>query len=327
MNRQTAESIEDEAAEWLARLDRHGDEPELQARFEEWLAGDTRREGALAQARAAWRLIDDHFGGESRTVENRDPEIERFPVSRERHTRRGFILGGGAAIAASLVMGLAFNWTSETYETRTGEIRRVPLADGSTVAINTETKLSVRLKEKERVVRLDHGEAFFQVAKDRARPFTVEAGRLRVRALGTAFSVREWGNGADILVSEGVVEAWTSGAEGNLIRIPAGKKAFIANNAGVFQRNDDPTQIERALAWRAGQIDLDGDPLVKAIAEFNRYNSRKIVLLDQSIANEPLYGIFRTDGPHSFAQAIHDGFGIAVDYSNPDEIRIGRPSS
>jgi transmembrane sensor len=323
MGRQGAESIEDEAAEWVARLDRHGHSPALKKLLDEWLAGDTRREGALVQARAAWKLINDQIG----LARREEPAEFEFPAEAGGLTRRRALWAGGAAIAASLIGGLVFTWSGRSYETTTGEIRRMPLADGSIVALNTETKLAVMLGERARVVRIDRGEAFFQVAKDRTRPFTAEAGKIRVRAVGTAFSVRLWENGADVLVSEGVVEAWTYGAEGNLIRISAGHQAFIANDAGTLQNAGDPAAIDRALAWRSGQIDLAGDPLSHAVAEFNRYNMRKIVLTDESIGVEPLYGIFRTDDPKGFAEAIHQGFGASIDYSVAGEIRIGRPKS
>ncbi|WP_163220431.1 FecR domain-containing protein, partial [Citrobacter freundii] len=71
---------------------------------------------------------------------------------------------------------------------------------------------SVDLEAAQRLVRIRQGELWFQVAKDSKRPFLVEAGKIRVQAVGTAFAVRRRQAGADIFVTEGVVEAWTSGA-------------------------------------------------------------------------------------------------------------------
>src|SRR3546814_10232647 len=100
-----------------------------------------------------------------------------------------------------------------SYATSGGEIRRGPLADGSIAAINTASAIDVKLDDAARHVRVVEGEAWFQVARDKQRPFVVAAGRARVRAVGTAFSVRRRAGGADVLVTVGGVEVWADGAE------------------------------------------------------------------------------------------------------------------
>ncbi|MBY8821551.1 FecR family protein [Sphingomonas colocasiae] len=322
--RQSAEAIEDEAADWLARIDRHGRTPELQAELEHWLAGDTRRRGALLQAEAAWNLLVGDF-----PVLEREDGGAPAPIASGMFSRRRLIVSGGAAaLAASVAGGVLLIGRGEDYDTAIGEIRRVPLADGSVATINSDSRLSVALEAERRIVRLNEGEAWFQVAHDKARPFIAEAGRIRVRAVGTAFAVRrrEDGKGsvggAEILVTEGVVEAWADGAEGQAIRLTAGQRAFVADNAAVTGRADAPAEVTRALAWRAGQIDLAGESLAHALAEFNRYNGVKLVLTDRALANEPLYGVFRVDDPQGFADALHRGFDVPVKVEG-NEIRIG----
>ncbi|MGV3482365.1 MAG: FecR family protein [Sphingobium sp.] len=323
--RQSAEAIENEAADWLARLDRHGPTPELLAELDRWLAGDTRRRGALLQAEAAWNLLVGEFAAPA----EREAGILPMPSTSGLFSRRRLIASGGAAaLAASVAGGALLIGRGEGYDTAIGEIRRVPLADGSIATINSASRLTVALAPERRTVRLDEGEAWFQVAHDQARPFVAEAGRIRVRAVGTAFAVRrraEGGSGisgAEILVTEGVVEAWADGAEGQAIRLSAGQRAFVADNAAVTGRADAPAEVTRALAWRAGQIDLAGESLAHAIAEFNRYNGVKLVLTDKTLANEPLYGVFRVDDPQSFADAVHRGFEVPVKTAG-NEIRIG----
>ncbi len=323
--RQSAEAIEDEAADWLARLDRHGRTPELLAELDRWLAGDTRRRGALLQAEAAWNLLVGDF-----PAAEREDAVTPAPATSGLFSRRRLIVSGGAAaLAASVAGGMLLIGRGEEYDTAIGEIRRVPLADGSIATINSASRLTVALAPERRIVRLSEGEAWFQVAHDRARPFVAEAGRIRVRAVGTAFAVRrrEDGKGsvggAEILVTEGVVEAWVDGAEGQAIRLSAGQRAFVADNAAVTGRSDAPAEITRALAWRAGQIDLAGESLAHAIGEFNRYNAVKLVLADPALGREPLYGVFRVDDPQSFADAVRRGFEVPVTASET-EIRIGR---
>lgn len=316
----SASLMRDEAATWVARMDAGNwgdvDEAELQA----WLDGDARRRGALLQAQAAWMTLDKPVAEAERSGAGGDVSAEPVvPFSRRR-----FFMGAGGAIAASVAFALAWNLGGTAYETSVGEIRRVPLADGSVAAINTASKIEVALAEKRRSVVLDRGEAWFQVAKDPERPFVVEAGRVRVQAVGTAFSVRRRDNGAEVLVTEGVVEAWADGAEGNRIRLTAGQSAFVADNAAIERAAAVPSSVDRKLAWRSGKIDLLGETLSGAIAEFNRYNQRQIILADPALGSEQFDGVFRTDDPEGFAIAVKSALDVPVDVSGSSEIRIGQ---
>src|SRR5690606_37574017 len=93
------------------------------------------------------------------------------------------------------------------YNTRLGELKVAPLADGSVMTLNTASRVVVDFTETRRVVRLLEGESLFDVAKDASRPFLVEAGGTEVRAVGTSFTVRRLGDApVQVLVREGVVE-------------------------------------------------------------------------------------------------------------------------
>jgi transmembrane sensor len=315
MTLQNAREIQDEAARWAARMDGAdwGDADE--AELAHWLEADSRRQGALLQAQAAWATLD-----------NLDTTADREErLSFLRAPRRGFLIGGGAAIAASIA-GTAFLFGGgANYGTEIGEIRRVPLADGSTMVINTGSQALVDLEEARRLVRIRQGELWFQVAKDTKRPFVVEAGKVRVQAVGTAFAVRRREAGADVFVTEGVVEAWAEDATAPHIRIAAGEHAFVADNAAVLRSPASATSVYRALAWREGKIDLAGVTLADAAAEFNRYNHRQLVIVDPAIAGESFDGTLRTNDLEGFAMAVQESLGVPIDLGDPDEIRIGRP--
>ena len=318
--RQTADEIETDAARWVMRLDREGQAPALTADLEAWLAGDVRRAGALLQAEAAWALLD---RGRMLNHGERGASRRHRPVQLG---RRQLLIGGGAAIAAGVVGLVAYRPSTDHYGTALGEIRRVPLADGSTVAINTASTVDIELAPKLRRVRLDKGEAWFQVAKDPSRPFLVEAGAVRVQAVGTAFSVRRRDGGAEVLVTEGVVKVWATSAAGQVTRLAAGERAFVADNAAVSETAAEPSEVDRQLAWRAGKIDLAGETLGQAVTEFNRYNARSLVVADAALSGERLYGIFRIDDPEGFAQAVASSLGASVSLSDPTRVVIGGDS-
>ncbi|PLR22981.1 iron dicitrate transport regulator FecR [Caulobacter zeae] len=296
--RESAADIEAAAARWVVRADRGDLDP---AELEAWLAGDTRRQGAFVRAQAAWGLLD----------RGRALGVEETP-QRPRVDRRGLLAGLGLAAAACVAVIVAPRLLAARYGTAVGEIRRVPLADGSLAAINTDTALEVAMKPRRREVRLDRGEAWFQVAKDAERPFVVESGPVRVRAVGTAFSVRRRDGGCEVLVTEGVVEVWSEGAGEAPRRVTAGERVFASDSAGAARPVPASLEITRELAWREGQIVLDGEAFGAAAEEFNRYNARKIVIADPALAEQKLVGWFRTNEPESFARAAAASFGARV---------------
>lgn len=317
MNRSRTQEIDDIAAHWVARMDSDSWTDADDAELGRWCALDPRHAGALLQAQALWATLGEEQAAEA----GNDGDVE---IPQRAVWSRRWMLGGSGALAASVAAAIFFRSPDTSYATAVGEIRRVPLADGSTAAINTDSKIAVALAETRRSVTLEKGEAWFQVAKDAKRPFVVEAGNVLVQAVGTAFSVRRREGGADVIVTEGVVEAWAKGADGQKIRITAGDMAFIADNAAVERGTvaDNAPTAERALAWRSGKIDLAGTRVDEAIAEFNRYNVRQIVLRDPALAAERVDGVFRTDDPIGFARVIAGSFDASLDVSNSAEIRI-----
>jgi transmembrane sensor len=302
--RERAADIEAEAARWVVRTDRGDLTAAERAELELWLAGDTRRRGAYVRASAAWSLLD---GADA-----------LMPAAREKSglisvlRRRDVLAGLSAAAAACAAVVIGPRVTAVKYATALGEIRRVPLADGSMAAINTSSSLGVSLRPEVRRIKLDRGEAWFQVAKEPDRPFVVESGSVRVRAVGTAFSVRRHEDGSDVLVTEGVVEAWSQKSPDSRIRLTAGERTFVSDAAGAAPPATAGPAIARNLAWREGQIVLEGEPLVDAVAEFNRYNERKIVIADPSLQGERLVGWFRTNDPEGFAKAAAASLGAGV---------------
>lgn len=304
--RETAQAISDRAAAWVARMDREGHDPAARAELKAWLAGDDRRRGAYFRAKAAWSMLD------RATVLGAGlaPSHEVEAVGDAGFSRRRFLWGGGAAAAAAaaLVVGLTgvdfLDVPDQQIRTAIGEIRRVPLSDGSLAAVNTQTSLDVTMRPAARHVALKAGEAWFQVAKDRARPFVVEVDDLRVRAVGTAFAVRRTGSGIDVQVTEGVVEVWRVGNETDIQRVAAGARAFVMPDKAIMPVVAANEEIDKALAWRTGQLVFDGDTVAEAVAEFNRYNTRKIEVAGDSLAGQKMIGRFRTNEPDAFARAV-----------------------
>ena len=95
--------------------------------------------------------------------------------------------------------------STPTIETQASEWRSLTLNDGSFVSVGPRTELRDRFGQEQRLLSLSHGEALFQVAKDPARPFIVEAGLAVVHATGTRFAVSRREGDVTVTVEEGTV--------------------------------------------------------------------------------------------------------------------------
>lgn len=307
--------VEETAAAWALR---HPLDESERVALETWLAEDRRHAGALLRAQAALSAIDRAVAGNDTSANS------LLPASAPATTRRWVLAGAGGALAAGIagVVGWPL-LVGERVETARGEIRRLPLKDGSVAAIDTSSELRVVMASDSRRVTLGKGQAWFQVAKDKSRPFIVDAGIAQVRAVGTAFSVRRTADGVQVAVTEGKVAAWARDASGTMTILEAGQFATFRTGAAAPVTGTAPAAIERSLAWRTGEIALDNDTLASAVDQFNRYNRRQFVIVDRDLANERLVGLFQLDNPDTFAATLATSLDVAVT-STPTEIRLAR---
>ncbi len=327
--------IDAEAAEWVARRAGRTD-PVIEQAFQAWHDADRRHAGAYLRAEAAWMLLDRAqvltHGHVANSAVPTAPQADILssplvmPPAPVRHyvrpTRRHVLMGGFAASAAA-VLGIGYLATGrDSYETRRGELRNVPLSDRSLAAINTDSHLKVAMGETSRKVQLVKGEAWFEVAKNPDAPFIVSAGDIRVRAVGTAFSVRRHADGADVLVTEGTVETWSVRDPHKRTRLSAGSRAFVAEAAEPVAVIAQPEEIDRKLAWREREIILREESLAAAALDFNRYNDQQIIIADAALQDIKLVGGFQVDRPEAFARAVHSAFGVPVSIRH-DRIIIG----
>lgn len=297
-----AHDIDETAADWAVRLDRGEMAEDERAVLEAWLAADRRHRGALVRAQAGLSLIDNARAPRPEIVPFPEPvrSAPRWrPFSRPAHA---FGLAAAACAAAVALTWLVIPGVGR-FDTRAGEIRRVTLDDGSVAIINARSDINVAYEDAERRIDVESGEAWFQVAHNKARPFVVAAGPIRVRATGTAFAVRSEGGEVRVVVTEGTVLVWREG-ETRRWPLAAGQQALIAADrpeAPVAARETGPAQ---PLAWRDGGLTLRDMTVRDAVAEFNRYNRRQILVADEGIAASRMTGYFRLDNPEEFGQAV-----------------------
>lgn len=298
--------IEAQAAVWATKLDAapDRDHPGL----DEWFAEDPRHAGALLRAQA---LLAAFTPPASNPVTQTDEAAPRRP----RWPRRALLGGGVSAVAASLAAFLLLAPRHESYETQIGEVRSLALGDGSSVSIDAKSRIDLDFDGRNRDVHMLAGKVLFRATHDRKRPFRVLLDNVTVTDIGTAFQITkdERTQTVDVLVTEGEVR----------VDSPAGRISLVAGQRASFSQIASSkakpqvtpvaaTDMDRYLAWRNGQLDLDGETLDSAIAQFNRHSLVQLKVSDAALGRENLYGSFRMDDPATFARTVALGLNAEV---------------
>ncbi|MEI9996717.1 MAG: FecR domain-containing protein [Rhizomicrobium sp.] len=311
-SRTKSPEIDDRAAEWAARVDAGELRPEEEAQLAAWLDADVRHLGAFAKARAIVlhseraRALGPNFDPDSFVpARGGDHQTPSAPVSR----RRALWVGGVAASAAAVVLSGGAAWLAvagRSYSTRIGETRVVPLEDGSIVTLNTNSEVAIHFTDDARMVRLLRGEALFDVAKNRKRPFIVNADGTSVRAVGTSFTVELLPEQpVQVLVREGIVEVKRPDQPAAPpVRLPANTRAVTPKDAPIVAQRVASAEVVRALSWRVGRLAFEGETLAQAAAIFARYSETRIVIDDPAIANKTITGLYVSNDPVGFSNAV-----------------------
>ncbi len=238
------------------------------------------------------------------------------------------------ALAATLVAVVAswgiYTWSASdpVIRTQLGERREMALADGSEVALAPGSEVRVEFTATQRLIRLDHGEAFFHVSKDPARPFLVDSTHARTRALGTSFSVAERGDAAVVTVTEGrvAVSANSGGRAADVVETDARMIALSSNQQvtvsvkGTAAVRQIDGRVE--LAWSQGQLVFDNETVAAVVLRFNNYNQMKIRVTDAALAARPVSGVFRATDPESFVAFLESVAGAKARKNGSDEMLI-----
>jgi transmembrane sensor len=288
----------------VARADRRPLTNAERAGLDAWLAGDLRRQGAFARAHAVMARVD--LASRSR--------LDAAYALRAATNRRRLLIGGGlaAAFGGAAVMGVR-SWSAPlVLQSSKGEVRRVPLPDGSSVTLNTQTRVEVRYNTRARAVSLTDGEALFNVTGDDHRPFFVQAGDVSLRGDGARFVVRRDTRGpVRTMVQAGKVEMTCHGVRAPLLLTANAAFAVpvdgAAKSAAPVRLEVD--EVDRRLAWQDGLLAFNGESLAQAADEFARYSSTRIVIDDPALAAEPLTGLYTSSDPEGFARAVAVSFG------------------
>lgn len=315
---------DEQASLWAARLEcselSAGDRAELDS----WLAGDPARRTLLSRYCTLSAVLDFAI-----------PELEESGALKAPSTpssRRPYLGGWGLAagglLAAVAAGALWFGYAShrpQTYAAANGERRSFTLSDGSKVELNANTSLFVENGRTERRVRLDSGEAFFVVSKDKSRPFIVETPAGSVRVTGTRFNVlSETASELVVTVEEGTVQV-RPGQGGdvsspNPFVLTAGDK-LSSEQGGTLLAALSSGEVEDAIAWRSGQLVCSGMPLSEVLARFAHYHNVR-VSITPAAGGKRLNARFNLDDLDGFLTHLPEVLKVRVNHEADGSIAI-----
>jgi transmembrane sensor len=321
--------IEAAAGDWLAKRDSGDWTDAEQAQFECWLNESTLHRVAYLQLEQIWersgRLQALAAGRTSKDIpppgvwarslhstESAPHKIRRSSLVR--------IAAAAALVIAAVGVGFALWPSPSSYRTAVGGMASVPMSDGSKITLNTDSQIRVAVSASERRVELERGEAFFDVVSDPRRPFVVHVGHKRVVVLGTKFSVRREADDLKVVVTEGKVRIESAGAPHAVV---AGTVAR-ASDAGVLLQKEGLDEAEESLSWRTGTLVFHDVTLADAVAEFNRYNTHKIVIEDDAVGAYAVAGSFRADNVEAFVRLLARGYPLRVERRDQELVIKGR---
>ncbi|AQR61708.1 hypothetical protein BZG35_08620 [Brevundimonas sp. LM2] len=337
------EDLDDVALAWVARLTSGEADAHERATFVAWRDADPRHAAALVRARDLWTAIGPELdkppqpwarpgqtpraaaGQRDRPLGLR-AQFTPGPDGARRVRLRGSLVAQagraithrigprGATVAASLfalaIMAGVSNLTPfADLSTGGGERAIETLADGSTVTLGPDTALDVEIgADGVRRVRLDRGEALFDVIHDPARPFLVQSGAGEVRVLGTAFGVRKTGGMTQVTVIRGRVEV-RSGTSTRILT-PDRSVVYGVTSLGGVRAVDAST----ALAWTRGRLVFENQSVADVVAELDRFSDKKIVLLNRRAGAKRINAVIDLTRTEQWLAALERSENVSVSH-------------
>jgi transmembrane sensor len=302
------DSPEEQAIAWFARQ-RSGEMTSAEHEsFRRWLVESERHRAAFAEVSGLWSSLE-RLRADPAVLAMREQALESAPKRLSRLRAVAAVAGIAIGVLATLLVA-RIGWFDRTgvervaeHRTSVGQRSTFTLSDGTTVILDADSSLQERFTQAERRVELTRGRAFFDVAKDVQRPFSVVAGEHVVQALGTAFDVEIKTTATEVTLVRGRVrvhEVNASRSEHPAVEMSAGHRLLAAKDQRwILQQADTRT----SMRWVEGQLVFDQEPLADIVAVLNRYSPRKIVIADPLVAQRALSAVLAAGDIDTFLRS------------------------
>lgn len=310
--------IQQQANQWLVKLETDSMTDGDEARFVEWMEQDERHGQAFYEAEQTWQLMH-------QAQEQAEPEKETpTNVTKMKH-EPSWLAKTLMPIAATvlLVFTSMFWWqdiyfaTMSDHYTKTGQRAVQTLEDGSELILNTDTAIDVQFSAETRLVKMLSGELYVTVAPDKNRPFVVQVGEMQVTALGTEFIVRkDTLSEPTVTVTEHSVKVESKASSKVNLVLNEGFKVSLDENKDALSKVES-VDTDRVQSWRNGKYVFTDQPLHKVVAELSRYYDGKIVIRDKELQQQKVTGVLDLDNPRTSLNNLAKSLGIKVNSMTP----------
>jgi transmembrane sensor len=312
----------EEAARWCVRLCEGEMTGSARAQLTDWLASDPAHRVAFDQAVEAWQEVS-AAEATSEILALRVKALESLRrTQRTRAGRRMLGIRTPWLLAASVLIALLFGIfavrtpSPQQFSSGIGQLRTVPLADGSSVNLDASSEVLVRYSGAQRTLQLLRGRAKFQVAKDSRRPFLVRAADREIVATGTTFSVEIVQNEVQVILYQGHVSV--EGPDHVRTALVAGDELIAP--ISLAQVHIVTANVARSLSWQSDQLEFVDEPLASAVERVNRYARTPIAIGDAAAAGERISGVFTAGDTQAFIEGITAVSGLKAEERNGREV-------
>ena len=321
-----------QASDWFLALRESPGDADLEKRFRAWLRESDEHATEWAQVRDTFALL-----GESRQYAIPPRESPSRAGIRDgvtgwsRHAGRrltaptaaGMIaaMAVAACIAIFLLPGMFLRLEAD-YISDTAELLPVSLSDGSRIRLAPESAIAVDYGNDARRVSLLRGKAFFDVAPDTKRPFSVSAEGLKATAVGTSFEVVRGEGGSMVEVTHGRVLVEVDGGESSASKVLDEGRWLRTEGANAVSHGIRPVNL--MAAWRRGELVVRDRPVAEVVAEIRAYYGGVILLQGEALARQPVTGLYRLDDPVAAVLAVAAAQGARVREPVPGVLVVSR---
>lgn len=302
-------AVHNAAIEWLARLNGTNLSEQQEQAFFAWLAESPLHQAAYLEAEQLWQR-----GEVLVRVQPRAPAF--WPKFAWPALATACVL-----VLALVLVPLINNPTDVLYQTAIGEQKKIQLEDGSTIELNTASRVRVSFSRDQRVVQLEQGEVFFEVTKNTERPFNVFTQNGQVRVVGTRFSVRQLQGDALVSVQEGTVALGVASNDPNTF-VPGSLLNANQQQTLTAAINGESPQVldtASALAWRKRMLVFNGQSLAAVIVELQRYFPVVIELENKQLADTQVTAVIRLQDLRTTLSVLEGSLGLRTEYNDADK--------
>lgn len=214
-------------------------------------------------------------------------------------------LAAAAALVCALLtsnLGAPAAFFEQQLASQDGQPRSLTLPDGSRLNLNANTRVRVEFDAERRLVHLDQGQVFLDVAPNKERPLFVDAGNARVRVVGTAFDLRRGQQELVLSVEHGLVAFEAPGERREPLLVGARERAVYNFARGDLSRQ--ALSDGEVADWRSGHVSFRNRELSSLVDEVSLYRPAAVLLADPALAKYRVSGNLDVNDPDALLNAL-----------------------